>query len=288
MSDIQRKGTLFKIKVFQEFHKPRIFAGYLLGISQSAFLAWNYVRFSSGMDIQFMEPFLMLMNNWYSYTLVMLGYFIVIADAPFIDNLSQLVMVRAGSKRKWGQAMCLYMLFQAVFYLGLCALISFAVCIHGSCVSGNEWSKPLRVIMQVQPASAIQDYGFVFFSAKVLEIWRPYMAFFHCFCLTVLYLYSFALILFGLNLLSDFPVGSFGILLLHFVGVLVIKNEGEMPLFASLLAHGILEFHDGRQTGLTLEYSYVQFLVLCMVAGIGIWYLLKKCDCRVANSGRLW
>ena len=288
MSEIPMIGAIFKIKFFQESRKPRVLAGYVLGISQAGFLAWNYVRFSSGMEIQFMEPFIMLMNNWYSYTLIALGYFIVIADAPFVDNLSHMVMVRSGGRYPWARAMCFYMAWQAVLYLGVSALASFAVCSLGTCIRGNGWSEPLHILMQVQPVSAVKNYGFVFFSAEVLEKWLPYTAFLHCFSLAVLYLYSLALVLFGLNLLTSFPLGSFAVLLIHFVGVLGIKNEGFFPMQGSLLANAVLEFHDGRPAGLGLGYSYVQFFILCAAVWLGVKYIMRRCDYRVANNGRLW
>ena len=115
-----------------------------------------------------------------------------------------------------------------------------------------------------------------------------YTAFLHCFSLAVLYLYSLALILFGLNLLTSFPLGSFAVLFLHFVGVLGIKNEGFFPMRGSLLANAVLEFHDGRPDGPGLGYSYVQFFVICAAVWLGIKFILQRCDYRVANNGRLW
>ena len=279
--------SLLRIKFLQDFHKMRVWAGYLFGISQAILLSWNYVRFSAGLEIQLAESFLLLMNNWFSYTLMTLGYFIAVADAPFIDNLSNAVMLRAGSRQRWARGMELYLLLQSLLYWGLMAAACFSVSALGRLTVQNGWSRVLRTILQVRSAAAL-DYGFVFFSPGVLEIWTPAAAFLHAFLLAVCYTYTLSLLMFTLNLLSRFPLGNFLVLMLHFLGVLFIKNEGMMPLGGSLLANAILEFHDGRDTGISLTYSYLLFAFLLAGEGIGIKSLIRKCDFRVANSERLW
>ncbi len=279
--------SLIRIKFLQDFHKMRVWAGYFFGISQAVLLSMNYVRFSADLEIQPAEPFLLLMNNWFSYTLMALGYFIVVADAPFIDNLSNAVILRSGSRQRWARGMGIYLLLQSFLYWGIMYAACFSVSAFGNLSVQNEWGRVLQTILRIRPEAAL-EYGFVFFSPEVLETWTPAAALLHSFLLAVCYTYTFSLLMFALNFLSRFPLGNFLVLMLHFLGVLFIKNEGLLPLGGSLLANAILEFHDGRNTGMSLTYSYLLFAVLLAAEGIGIKNLIRKCDFRVANSERLW
>lgn len=88
------------LKWRQQIRKPRVCVGYLTGGVCAFTVAWRYTGFSGGLGVQVIEPWILMMNYWGELLLLMIGLLAVITDAPFVDSLSQSVMLR--SRDKWG------------------------------------------------------------------------------------------------------------------------------------------------------------------------------------------
>lgn len=288
MSDWKRTRCILGIKMKQQLLRPRIIIGYMLGICQVLSVTIRYVRYSAGLGIQMAEPFVLYMNHWAFLTFVMLGYFIIVSDAPFVDSLSANLLIRGKTRRTWTAAMLLYMLIQAVAYWGVLAVSAVIFGFLGKGSLENQWSETLRIFIEVTGDRGMEEYGLVPFSGNIMGVWKPYEAVLIICILGILYVYCMAVLMFALNLKTSHPVGSLAVISVHFYGVLLIKNPVLVPVRYSLLANAILEYHDGSIPGMGIPYSIGIHLVLLALFLLLTKAVSKKCDYRMAVGDRIW
>lgn len=103
----------------QEMGSLRVIMGYLLGMTFLA-LALNDF-FGYAMDIKepvnICEAFIVMENQGIAGRFWVLGYLLIIADAPFVRRNTYMLLYRSG-RRVWNMGMLLYVLIQAFVYSG--------------------------------------------------------------------------------------------------------------------------------------------------------------------------
>ena len=116
----------------------RVLIGYLIGVMAALKAAYLYGEYASNHPIQIFEPWLMNFRSLADITIMLVGFILVVADAPFVDSRSLLTIYRT-SRGNWYDGLCLYVLVQGIIYFALSLTASCIYTIpHGDIQ--NQWS----------------------------------------------------------------------------------------------------------------------------------------------------
>ena len=66
----------------------RVLIGYLIGVMAALKAAYLYGEYASNHPIQIFEPWLMNFRSLADITIMLVGFILVVADAPFVDSRS--------------------------------------------------------------------------------------------------------------------------------------------------------------------------------------------------------
>lgn len=274
--------SALKIQFVYEWCSPQVLAGFILGGGYSFSLAMRYMMFASGLGVHFLEPFVLVTNFWSDLSFLMLGYFLVMVKAPFVHNLTTMIMVRLQGRKSWLRSIGACVVIQTILYWGWVILCSALPCFFTNWLGGNEWSETLYILLHIRPGRSVEVYNLPSFNETLMDLWSPWQAAGFCLLLVVGYSLLVVAIMFTLNLLSTTPLGSVGALFLHLVGIILIKISFLHVPRLSYLANAMLTYHTGQEMGLTYGIVFIYISVIGMV--ILLVKVSMRCDYRVANS----
>ena len=153
----------------QEMGSLRVIMGYLLGMTFLA-LALNDF-FGYAMDIKepvnIFEAFIVMENQGIAGRFWVLGYLLIIADAPFIRRNTYMLLYRSG-RRVWNMGMLLYVLTQAFAYSGCLAVGSVAAGIPCG-FFGRHWSSPVYLLAVNASGAIAEKYSLFFEGAAMMK-----------------------------------------------------------------------------------------------------------------------
>lgn len=286
--EYRQRLRIVRLKWTQQFRKPRVYVGYLAGGTWAVSVACRYAGFSSGLGVQIIEPWILLLNYWGDVTLLTLGFLAIVSDAPFVDSLSQGIMLKCKSKMTWNESMLLYILLHSLCYWAMIMIVSSIPCLFVKSGFGNQWSRTIKILINALPTNAITEYRLNFFSTQLLKERTPFEAAVWSYILAVLFSYTLALFVYMINLKTGRPLGAFWVLFVLLYSVLIIRDGGMngIPYDISPMARAIVDYHGTG--GMNLITSLLIFLVFSAVFIIGIKKTAMSCDYREVNGNRLW
>lgn len=279
-------AILIRMQLWQAFLSPRILIGYLYSLWMGISIGMRYTSFSSGMQIGIFDAFILLSNERFQVTLLMIGLLIVIADAPFVDSRTYYVLIRSSSS-KWRHSMVVYIALQIFIYEGIALAGSMIPCLLGGNLGTiNEWNEVFQIMQNAMPRTAISRYNLPMLGNGILKSFSVIQALVHSFALNCAYLFLLGLVIFTGNLNSRLPLGNIIAIGIHLIGMLVMSDF--VPLYKpSLVAHGILTFH--TESGpLSLTESYLVFSILYIILMIILHNMSKYIDYNTAVSQKTW
>lgn len=189
----------------QEMGSLRVMMGYLLGMTFLA-LALNDF-FGYAMDIKepvnIFEAFIVMENQGIAGRFWVLGYLLVIADAPFVGKNTYMLLYRSG-RRVWNMGMLLYVFIQAFMYSGCLAAGSVAASIPCG-FYGRIWSSPVY-LLAISGSNAIAEKYHIFFDGAVM---MEHMTVLQAFGITFLYLLCYFVFLGILLYVCNLVFGGF-------------------------------------------------------------------------------
>lgn len=189
----------------QEMGSLRVMMGYLLGMTFLA-LALNDF-FGYAMDIKepvnIFEAFIVMENQGIAGRFWVLGYLLVIADAPFVGKNTYMLLYRSG-RRVWNMGMLLYVFIQAFMYSGCLAAGSVAAGIPCG-FYGRIWSSPVY-LLAISGSNAIAEKYHIFFDGAVM---MEHMTVLQAFGITFLYLLCYFVFLGILLYVCNLVFGGF-------------------------------------------------------------------------------
>jgi hypothetical protein len=283
MYEFRKAGTILSLRMRQALGSKRVLIGYLLGFFIGFFKGLFGRRFFGG-DVQIFEIYMILISPFLEASMILLGYLIVIADAPFVNSLTQLSLLRGGRKA-WLGAMISYLVIQTGLYYGIVflgtALLNFQ---DGSLQ--NQWSEGMRFFIRFTPRAAIVECGLVPFSEQLLKTWPPYAAFGHSFLLFGLYSLFLSCIMFVGNLNSERALGTILAVGIHFLGVLLLKIR--LGAKFSLLAYGILDMYASGMVPVSPKWGYLFWGVSILIVYLWGKWRIKRVDFLETDSDRMW
>lgn len=242
----------------QEMGSLRVIMGYLLGMTFLA-LALNDF-FGYAMDIKepvnIFEAFIVMENQGIAGRFWVLGYLLIIADAPFIRRNTYMLLYRSG-RRVWNIGMLLYVLTQAFAYSGCLAVGSVATGIPCG-FFGRHWSSPVYLLAVNASGAIAEKYSLFFEGAAMMK----HMTVLQAFGITFLYLFCYFAFLGVLLYVCNLVFGGFWGL----TAVAAVHLGGAVLSFTAGLHQSPVYYVDGsgsqwRYPGMMCGFIFVMVLV---------------------------
>lgn len=264
---------------------PFILCAYLLALLAAVKGALPFIRYADGTSMNVLEPFIILCSDCGQVCWVLLGYLVLMCNAPFINARSMQTLVRT-TRTRWSDGMLIYVLLQSLLYY-LFLLMVTVILAAPSGFAGNVWSRLLYSLSQYG-SGVEKEVGLYVPDVSLLETWTVQQAAIHSFLLLYLYSLVLALLLFVGNLALHWIAGSVITIIVHFIGYMLISDSMFGMMKYSLFAHGILYYHDyNGLNGPEVSQSYMLFIFLAVVLCSLEHIVIRRCDFRYSISERL-
>lgn len=244
----------------QERQSGRIFMGFLLGVAFMGYWMRGFLRYAAetGEPINILETFIVVEQHYVNLLFLILGWLLVISDAPFMKGNLYLLLYRCG-RRSWNMGMLLYVLIQAFLYTA--AMAAFTVIISSRLgFAGKMWSNPVYTLALDVGNNIGVKYNITFPWYAMMENMTVPQAFAVTFLFLYLYLVFLGMLLYVCTLLLSGIWGIVVVMGVHLAGYLrMMDGYIETSFFARAVPGN---FIDG--TGAYWK-SALLFLVLIAV-----------------------
>ena len=244
----------------QERQSGRIFMGFLLGFAFMGYWMRGFLRYAAetGEPVNILETFIVVEQHYVNLLFLILGWLLVVSDAPFMKGNLYLLLYRCG-RRSWNMGMLLYVLIQAFLYTA--AMAAFTVIISSRLgFAGNMWSSPVYSLALDAGNTICVKYNITFPWYAMMENMTVPQAFAVTFLFLYLYLVFLGMLLYVCTLLLSGIWGIVVVMGVHLAGYLrMMDGYIETSFFARAVPGN---FIDG--TGAYWK-SALLFLVLIAV-----------------------
>lgn len=252
-------AVILKGMFWQEQRSGRVIMGYLLGYAIMGYWMSGFLRYAAdtGEPINILETFCVVEQHYVNMLFIVLGWLLVVADAPFIKGNIYLLLYRCGRKR-WNMGMFFYILVQAFLYTA--AMAAFTIMISSFFgFAGTMWSSPAYSLALDVTNSIGTKYNITFPWLMMMRTMSVPEAFAVTFLFLYLYLAFMGALLYAAALLVSGIAGMVVVIGGHLVGYLRMM-DGDTE--TSLLARAVPGyFIDG-----TLSYWQSAALFLGLIA----------------------
>lgn len=267
------KLCLYEFKI--EIQSKRVLLGYLVGIVIMFKQSVGYLLYANeaGLSVNVLEPFVITGNNYNTVMFLVLGWLLVISEAPFVNSNSTFLMYRT-QRKIWNYAMILYIVVQGIFYYAITAVSSIVMSMPNGYFA-NIWSSAIVKISSGENTVNALDVYFPY--PQFIKQETVFGAFIITWSLCLMYGIVLALVLYVFNLFTNQIVGAVAAFLFHFLGYELMK-EGYMVIIKySLLARSVPVLLIGNELDATLPQSYALFAlligILIFISGIIVKYV---------------
>ena len=264
------KLCLYEFKI--EIHSKRVLLGYLVGIVMILKQSAGYLLYSNeiGLSVNVLEPFIIAGNNYNTVMFLVLGWLLVISEAPFVNSNSTFLMYRT-QRTTWNYAMILYIMVQGIFYYAITAVSSIVISVFNGYFA-NIWSP---AIIKLSSGGN---------KVNALEVYFPYPQFMRQESVFSAFIITWSLcLLYGI--VTNQIVGAVAAFLFHFLGYELMK-EGYMVIIKySLLARSVPVLLIGSELDATPPQSYVLFALLIVILIFISGRIVKYVDFKEISRG---
>lgn len=143
MGRIKPVFYMTKTTFLEEWHNKRVIMGFLLGIALFGYWLSLFLQYALdiGEPVNVLEAFVVVEHHYKSILFLVVGWLLMISDAPFVKKNTYLSLYRS-SRKKWNAAMLQYIMIQAFLYVAGIAAVSVSVSTLLG-FWGNMWSSPV-------------------------------------------------------------------------------------------------------------------------------------------------
>ena len=266
-------AVIIKGMFWQEQRNGRVIMGYLLGFAVMGYWMSGFLRYASdtGEPVNILEAFCVVEQHYVNMLFLVLGWLLVVADAPFMKGNIYLLLYRCGRKR-WNMGMFFYILMQAFFYTAAMAAFTIIISSFFGFV-GNMWSSPVYSLAHDVTNNIGVKYNITFPWLAMMKVMSVPQAFAVTFLFLYLYLAFMGALLYAAALLFSGIAGMVAVIGVHLTGYLRMMDGYTET---SLLARAVPgNFIDG-----TLSYwqSVALFLALIVVLMVLSSVFVKKIE----------
>lgn len=274
------KLCLYEFRI--EITSKRIWLGYLVGIVVLLSRCFGYFAYadSIGEPMNALEPYIIAMNDAKTVMFLVLGWLLVISEAPFISGNSLYLIYRT-DKRNWNAAMLLYIILQAMVYYSVTA---GAMALLGASKGylANIWSIPLMRLTQDE--LSFMEFDVAFANPAFIREVSVFQAFFLSWLLAMLYGAVMGFVLYAFDLFSNRLIGTVCVFLFHFLGYEVMAEGLMLIIKFSLLARSVPSMVIGDPS-VTLQGTVCIDCVLLLLLGFLSFKTIKVTDFKEISKG---
>lgn len=229
MRKLQSILHITKSLLLYEWSDKRVIMGFLAGVTVPFYWLKNFLDYAAdaGEPVNILEAFVVVEHEYKSVMFLVLGWFLIVSDAPFINGNTYYSLCRT-KKRDWNLTMVFYILVQAALYTAGVALPTVIASLPCG-FAGKMWSNPVYLLSQDHNLSRSAEYGISFLQRdmmRAVNMPQAFLATVLCFflylVLTGLILYTGNLLLggiWGLAIAFIVHVGGFGMRFLGHIGL---------------------------------------------------------------------
>ena len=251
----------------QEMGSVRVMMGYLLGMAFLGLGVNDFLRYAMemGEPVNLCEAFVVSGNQSMAARFWVLGYLLILGDAPFIKGNTYMMLYRCG-RQAWNMGMLLYVFLQAFLYTLCLAVVSVAAGIPFG-FFGGIWSSPVYLLATVSSNAAAEKYHIFFDGMRMMK----YMTVPQAFGITFLYLLCYIVFLGLLLYLCNLVLGGF----FGLAAVAAVHLGGVILSFADRLHQSPLYYVDGA--GGHWRYPGRMLAVILVLAAVSA-FAVRRAD----------
>lgn len=285
----KRISTIFEITAYQyrkSLVSPKFYIGLAIGLIFVIRTTLGLRGFALSLDenVNILEPFILSANSSDTIFFALLGYILILSDAPFIDQRTLYTIIRSG-KETWTSSIVLYILSSSFIYYVI-LLLGTCLCVADISFTSNMWSSPFYSLAAYSPVYAINDYGIVFSNIEFLMVSTPLIALVQSLLLPTAYLSLIGMIMFAINMNINKNLGSIVALIFHAIGYMILLESSFVNINYSLFVQSIPVFHGNGSQSITVYLSVAIFVIILMCLNIIAHILVRRCDFKEAISDK--
>ena len=262
MARIKQVFYMTKTTFLEEQHNKRVIMGSILGITLFGYWLNLFLQYALdiGEPVNVLEAFIVVEHHHKNMLFLIVGWLLILSDAPFIKRNTYLSLCRS-SRKKWNAAMLQYIMIQAFLYVAGIVVVSVAVSILLG-FWGNMWSSPVYHLAIDTGNHLGVKYNITFPWVNVMQAMTVPQAFMITFVFLFLYLVLIGFLLYVCNLLLKEIYGILIVFGIQIAGYL-LQQEG-ITYLLSLMAKAI--------PGYAIDGNGGQWKVIILFCAI-IWIL---------------
>ncbi len=237
MARIKQVFYMTKTTFLEEQHNKRVIMGFILGITLFGYWLNLFLQYAldTGEPVNVLEAFVVVEHHHKSILFLVVGWLLMISDAPFIKKNTYLLLCRS-SRKQWDAAMLQYIMIQTFLYVASIVVVSVAVSILLG-FWGNMWSSPVyHLAMDTNNYLGVK-YNISFPWVNIMQTMTVPQAFMITFVFLFLYLVLIGFLLYVCNLLLKEIYGILIVFGIQIAGYL-LQQEG-ITYLLSLMAKAI-------------------------------------------------
>ena len=236
MARIKQVFYMTKTTFLEEQHNKRVIMGFILGIALFGYWLNLFLQYALdiGEPVNVLEAFVVVEHHHKSILFLVVGWLLIISDAPFIKKNTYLLLCRS-SRKQWDAAMLQYIMIQAFLYVAGIAVVSVAVSLLFG-FFGNMWSSPVYHLAMDTGNHLGVKYNISFPWVNIMQTMTVPQAFMITFVFLFLYLVLIGFLLYVCNLLLKEIYGTLIVFGIQIAGYL-LQQEG--AAYLSLMAKAI-------------------------------------------------
>jgi len=243
----------------------RVSVAFLLGIGLSLTLASDFFSFAEVMQtsVQICEAYVVLGSSIPALMGILLGCFLLLADAPFVSGISPYEILRTG-RRKWCISRYLYLIIACFLYSSVLLLftMAFSFLVKGGSAA-DHWSETMHTLAVKQPYFTIRKYAFAFPFPELINGCSPCEAMLLTWLFSTLYMIFCGGMVLVVNLYTHRNMGWIIVLILHIIGYLAYTDSGlGIPYRFSLLCCAAPAYQFREEWGMSTLYCLRLFMFL--------------------------
>ena len=269
MARIKQVFYMTKTTFLEEQHNKRVIMGFILGMALFGYWLNLFLQYALdiGEPVNILEAFIVVEHHHKSILFLIVGWLLIISDAPFIKRNTYLSLCRS-SRKKWNVAMLQYIIIQAFLYVASIAIVSVAASFLCG-FWGNIWSSPVYNLAMDNRNHLGVKYNISFPWVNVMQAMTVPQAFMITFVFLFLYLILIGFLLYVCNLLLK---EIYGILIVFGIQISEYLLQQEGVTYLSLMAKAIPGYAiDGN--GGQWKVIVLFCVIILILALISLWLI---------------
>jgi len=258
-----------------EWANKRANMGFLLGMVIPFYWLDGFLKYVKdyGEPVNVLEAFIVIVQAPRSIILLVMGWLLVVADAPFANGNTCFSLCRT-NKRIWNCASSLYMAGQSALYIFVMALPMVAVLAYCG-FTGKMWSSPVYSLTKNTGRGYSTEYDVVFNRIGMMRSMNVCQAFGVTALCLGLYLFALGQLLYTFNLLLRSIAGMACTLLVHITGYLTAwGGYRSLSLTACAIAADYVDDHGMHIQPVVKLFGFIAACILLQNV------LVKNADLR--------